>query len=200
MLAANPVALAERAFAVHQDVLRLRKTADALFLELGTLLAQVRDDELWRPLEYASFDEYLADPEIGLSHTTAYRAIRVASAFGPLTESRDGTACIDTAAIVQVGVMKADLLVPVVEQASAEQAAEWVEKAATLTTGDLRREIRRARGQDSEQAAWLDQLSHQLAALARKLSDTPEPLGLIDDMTSRLIAARARLEQDAGPS
>jgi hypothetical protein len=196
MLATDPT-FAARAYEVHQDILRLRQAADALFLELGALLAQVRADELWRPLAYASFEEYLADPDVAISHTSAYRAMRVASAFSPFTASTDGTSCITPDAVVAVGIVKADLLVPVVEQASVAEAAEWVAKAATLTTSDLRREIRRRRGQDSEQRAWLDTLGYQLAALARQLGDTGEPLAVLDDISNRVIAARARLEQEA---
>jgi hypothetical protein len=197
MLATDPT-FAARAYEVHRTVLRLRGATDRIWLELGLLLKQVRDEELWRPLQFESFAAYLADPELSISHTAAYRVIAVAEGFQRhLTASPAGTTGIGPDAIAALGTHKAALLAPVVADCPPAEAAEWVAKAATLTTSDLRRELRRAQGRDTDTAAWLDILGHQLAALARKLGDTAEPRAVLDDISNRTIAALARLEREA---
>ena len=66
--------------AITAQIHTLRGTAAAVLYELGTLLRQVDDEDLWQAGGFSSFTDYL-ERGVDVSETTARRAIGVARHF-----------------------------------------------------------------------------------------------------------------------
>ena len=75
---------------VAQDVARLKADMAGAIYDLGLLLCEVRDRELWRMAGYATFSACL-ESALGLSRRTAFKAMEIAAHFGPEIARRFGS-------------------------------------------------------------------------------------------------------------
>ena len=67
----------KNAFELHKSIVRLKVQMGVAFLELGRLLKEIRDKELFKVLGYDSFQAYLTDSELGFKRRTAYYYIEI---------------------------------------------------------------------------------------------------------------------------
>jgi len=75
------IAVADRAFALHQQLIGLKESAVKHFYRLGRIMKEVRDNELWKAMNHPSFKSYFSDPELGFEDSSVYRAISVVEKF-----------------------------------------------------------------------------------------------------------------------
>lgn len=116
----------DRAFQLRQELLKLRASATENFFRIGIILKEVRDKELWR-MGADTFEEFFADPEIGLKRSTAYHAIKLVETF-PKWER-----------LVEVPVSKLIMIAPHVTEDNKE---ELLKEAEALSRSDLGYKLR----------------------------------------------------------
>lgn len=74
---------------IADRVAKLKSSMAVSLYELGLLLIRVRDGELWKP-SFASFPACVEET-LGLSRTTAWRAMDISTHFGPEIARRFGS-------------------------------------------------------------------------------------------------------------
>ncbi len=125
---------ATAAFERHERIVALRNVAEQTFIELGKELYWFEDEKQFLALGYPSFESYLADPEVDISRTTAFKLKRIYKRFELELECT-------AAVLLPAGADKLDVIRPHVDQGNAQ---EWIHKASALSRSDLRQEVRLA--------------------------------------------------------
>lgn len=200
MLETQPsAAVGAQATVLHRAIVARIQEVERLFWELGQYVRAMHDARLYEALGHDTFASWLADPEVNLSVSQAYRLMACDKAFSPLLAAvpNDGKPALVTRDdLAAIGVARAELVAPFISAEDPERSADWLGKARELSVSDLRRAVqdeRRGRGLD-DRGEWLRDVSFQLAAIARRLPEAPDPLVILDDLSSRILAVRARLE------
>lgn len=115
------IQLADRGFAIHEELLNLKKSAVVHFYRLGELMREVRDGKLWKALGHKSFEAYFGSPELGFERSSVYRAIKTVHRF-KLTE------------VERIPVRKIFLILPHITSKNKEKLLEMAE---SLSSSDL---------------------------------------------------------------
>lgn len=205
-------AVGERAWHVHQRILEVRADIELRFIALGGLLKTYRGERLYEGMGHSSFESYLADPEVSISRSHAYRLIdafedyhrllpqaAVISEDGEvIREARPGLLSVEDLALV--GVRKAGIIAPLVrESQDPEEVRSWVEEAKTLAVSDLSKRVKDVRRQDPRTAdqlareEMLERLSFRLAGSAKKLTHDPDPASVLQHIIDVAQAGLAAL-------
>ena len=128
----------EAAHARHTRIVALRAELEANALNLGEALFWFEKEGQYRTLGHASFNAYLADPDVNIARSTAYKFKRVYALFVRTLEC-------PAAGLLDAGADKLEVIAPHVHS---DNVDEWVAKAGTLSRSDLRKEIVREFGVD----------------------------------------------------
>lgn len=131
-------ALADQVIAHMRD---LCETISSSFLRLGAVLRLVQQHELWKVKGYESFDAFISDPDNnrGLHRRHLFRSLRAARTYLPEGGAEPPVPLVDVA---RIGIIKADLIAPLITNATPAQRVELVAQAETLTVRDLTRRLR----------------------------------------------------------
>ena len=135
----NGTLAAPDAWDVHTDIVALRNLIVATFLQLGEALCRFKELRGWAKMGYPTFESYLADPDVDISRSRAYKLMAVHELFVEMFACASDT-------LLAAGYNKLGLLVPHVHSQNVD---EWVNKAAALSRSDLREELREAFGDDA---------------------------------------------------
>ncbi|GAI96346.1 unnamed protein product, partial [marine sediment metagenome] len=111
------------------------KSIKTNFLEIGKVLIEIRDKELWNE-KYKSFTNYLESEEFDFHRVTAYRMMDVYSEYGNNIEL-----------VNKLGVGK---LIELTYVANKEQREEITKKAIEkdLSQKEIREEVKKVREED----------------------------------------------------
>jgi hypothetical protein len=101
--------------------------------------------------------------------------------------------------LLAMGVEKAYAVRHLVTEGPPAAAAEWVEKAKTLSVVDLTREVRHARAGKpaSAQFDYLVGVARRLMALAGGLAESDEPCRVLADIRTVCLDAEAWLDRES---
>lgn len=134
----NPGATEEEktdyAFERFQDVKALNKTVCASLLQIGEILCIMRDERLYRYLDFGSFDEFIAQADLGFQRASAYLYMRVFTVFC----KRYG---VDPKALAASGADFSKLAV-VADVVNEENIGEKIAQASALSRADLIKRVR----------------------------------------------------------
>lgn len=122
------------AWARHQRIIALYDQVKRTFIELGRELYWFQKEKQFLALDYPTFESYLADPDVDIDRTTAFKLKRVYQRFELELECT-------AAVLLPVGPDKLDVIRPHVDEGN---VGEWLASAATLSRSDLRHEVRLA--------------------------------------------------------
>jgi len=103
--------------------------------ELAKVMKEIRDSKLYLLLDCSTFNEFIAQPEIGMSRSAVYALIKryeIYSLHLNVPENR----------LLNIDNSKLDIIAPVVRNAP----EEWLSKAEQLSQSDLINETRLAQG------------------------------------------------------
>jgi hypothetical protein len=114
----------KRIHSLRNELLGLVQNAMLISYRAGEILKEVRDKELWKG-QYESFVSFYSDPELGYRKDNVSRAIKLVENF-KLEE------------VANVPLWKTYAILPYVNK---ENKKELLEKAETLSLGDLRHEL-----------------------------------------------------------
>ena len=65
------------ALSLHEQLLQLKKQMGAMLFSIAEILKKIKDGELYIPLGYDNFAEYVQSPDVGLNQRTAYYYIEI---------------------------------------------------------------------------------------------------------------------------
>ncbi|MHB8482785.1 MAG: hypothetical protein ACYDBV_08655 [Nitrospiria bacterium] len=149
----------DEAYKNNEKVNSVKKGLQGTFLTLAALLKENRDKEYYKVLDYETFEDYIASPELSFDRSVVYRLIQVYEKFAIEYN-------VAPARLIESDYSKLAEIVPVVNQDNYE---EWLDKAISLSRSDLRAELREFRGEPEllhERAVEGDQPEHDLAYYA----------------------------------
>jgi len=111
------------------------KVQGGLFLSLGALLKDFRDNKLYEALQHPSFLSFLSAPEIGLKESTAYSYISIYEIFvEKYGFSRERVALVP--------FYKLQLVAPAIKDVDKDIAEVFLSKAESLSPSDLKLELK----------------------------------------------------------
>lgn len=116
----------ERAFRVYKMLLIAKRNNEAMFLVIGKLLKEIRDNKLYEKLDYESFSQFLSSEEVGYSRESAYLFIR---SYEYLIQHLN----LNPGVVGKMNISRINMMIPVIKKVEEEQG---VEQAITLI-GDL---------------------------------------------------------------
>lgn len=126
----------ERAFATWRALLSAKRSHDGLFLVIGKLLKDVRDERLYEKLDYENFSQFLESEELGFSREKAYMCIKTYEYYIEYLQ-------LDPEHVGQMNVSRLSMMVPMLKQiADKTEAAKQIEEMNTLRHGDFVREVK----------------------------------------------------------
>ena len=128
---ANIVKHESEAWDRYMRIRGIRAYVDELGLEMGKELHIFQREEQSKELGYYSFNAFLADPDVSIARTTAFRLMRIYRKY--ILELS-----VPKSALVPIGTSKLDMLIPYVDK---DNTDEMLNKGATLTGGNLKSEL-----------------------------------------------------------
>jgi len=69
------------AHSLHRQLLLLKNQLGNTMFAIAEILKNIKDNQLWLPLGYENFSEYVRSPEIGFNSRTAYYYIQIYEVF-----------------------------------------------------------------------------------------------------------------------
>ena len=168
--------VAATATELRAEIIRLKKNVAQSSLELGRLFKEIKDGELFRQLDYDTFNEFLGDPEIGMGRSTAYL-------FMELYERWVLRLQVESDRLSAIGTKKLQLINPVMSRVETNPKAvsTWLDKAEYLSCSDLKIEVDEALGRPET-----PQKSHEDAR--RDTNSTPAGQGAGDNYVAYVEA------------
>jgi len=144
----------ERAFATWKALLSAKRSHDGLFLVIGKLLKDVRDDRLYESLDYDNFSQFLASEELGFSREKAYMCIKTFEYYIEYLE-------LDPEHVGQMNISRLSMMVPMLKQIEDKtEAIKQIEAMSSLRHGDFVREVKNKTNQDGKPTVyWNKELS-----------------------------------------
>jgi len=125
----------DRAVMVHNEIIVRKAEIGKTMFELGRLFKEMRDNKLYLPHGYDTFEEYIGVPELGLKRSTVYSLIQKHELY---VQQLD----ISQNLLYQIGHAKLQIINPVV----LKDPTEWIYRAKELSRSDLKNEVRLAQG------------------------------------------------------
>ncbi len=113
----------------------------ANFLVMAKLLVQMREERLYKALDYPSFESYLGSLGAEGNRAWLYKLIRAWEVFSKKMEVPDKT-------LIEIGPSKLDVIAPLAPAMMLEEhhKAAWLTKAIVLSKSDLINEVRECQG------------------------------------------------------
>lgn len=138
----------ERAFATWRSLLSAKRSHDGLFLVIGKLLKDVRDDRLYEELDYDNFSQFLESDELGFSREKAYMCIRTYEYYIEYLE-------LDPEHVGQINISKLSMMVPMLKQIEDKtEAVQKIEEMSGLRHGDFVREVKAHTNKDGKPTVY----------------------------------------------
>jgi len=138
------IAPSERGFVVqaarrmHNDVVHAKERLNHGAFMFGGALARMQDEKAYTALGFATFENYLAGPEVAIHRTTAYRFIRVFRTYGHVAHGLRGS----------YDIQKLDILGRLIdEDTDPEQIEALVEEAREIPREVLRAKVEAVRAE-----------------------------------------------------
>jgi hypothetical protein len=148
-------------------------------IALAEILFHIHKEKAWEALGYDSFEELIAQPEIGLSRGFCYALIKIYNTF--IIELG-----VKTEEIESVDITKMRELIKIEQDISTRQIAkEWIQKAKMLSRSDLIAEVKKTLGKTDEPKinTWCDMANHIIKQQVEKIVKPGEitPAGITFD-------------------
>ena len=118
----------------HLRIVGLRNAAEQTFLTLGEELYWFEEQKQYKELGHPTFNSYLADPDVDIERSAAFRLKQVYAKF--ILDLK-----VAPVRLLPAGYSKLNSVASHVNESNVE---EWVNKAAALSRSDLKREIAEA--------------------------------------------------------
>lgn len=134
----------KEAFVLHKKILSIKNRIGILFVELGKMLKEMRDNSLYRALNYDSFRSYVVNSSLGFTRRTAYYYIEIYECF----VEKLG---YDKGKVAEIGYKNLVKLLPrVKESENKEKVEELVTDVQELRPVDFKKKYKDKEKQEPE--------------------------------------------------
>ncbi len=126
----------ELSFDVFKKLVLARKTQDVVFLAIGKMLKLFRDRKLYKPLDFETFEQFLASEEISFSREKAYMMMRIYEYYVEVLELSEDV-------IKDFPVVRLSLMLPILKKMpNKEDQLKELERVKSLRHSDFVRELK----------------------------------------------------------
>jgi hypothetical protein len=142
-------------------VQRLRRNLEDNFVELGQLLSEIKRSKMFKFRGYKSFKDFVEE-EFQMAGSFASKVVGIYDLY---INELD----VDEHTVKQIGLDKLHLVKPMVKDKPYQESMDWVQRAQTEGTGELREEIKEIRKREKEKdkdlkAVYIDQYLERMVS------------------------------------
>lgn len=168
----------EKAFALYQMLLQAKRNQDYLFLGIGKLLKEIKDNELYRQLDYESFNEFVTSDELGFSRESAFLYVRVYEYYIERLK-------LDAEYVGKINLARLGQMLPLLKKLdNPEKEIEMVEEFSNLRQSDFMLKLRQGRGDDKPTVHYSKELGKWLVEYYTNRTELRD-LGNFEDYMAR---------------
>jgi hypothetical protein len=117
-----------------ETIMVLKNKIEDHFLALGEIFSQIKRSQAYRMKGYPTFKDFI-ETELKLNNSMASRLIGIYELY---IEELD----VDETDVKIIGVDRLAMIKPIVQKATFEEQEQWLDKAKTLPTQDLKDNIK----------------------------------------------------------
>jgi hypothetical protein len=138
----------EKAFATWRALLIAKRNHEGLFLIIGKLLKDVRDDKLYLDMDYENFSEFLESEELDFSREKAYMCIKTYEYYIDYLQ-------MDPDHIGKMNISKLSMMVPMLKQIEDKtEVVKEIERLSGMRHGDFVREVKTQTNLDGKPSTY----------------------------------------------
>lgn len=138
----------ELTFAALQNLVKARKTQDALFLVIGRMLKLFKDRKLFTFLDFENFEQFLASEEVSFSREKAYLYIRIYEMFVERFK-------LNSDDLTKLGVARLMMLVPLLKEVvDRDEAIAKIEELGELRYNDFVKKVKDQTNKDGKPSVF----------------------------------------------
>lgn len=126
----------EDVYVLWQQLVSIVNIQNASFIATGKILKMFRDQELYKELDYPSFNQFISSEELSFSRDRAYMCIRIYEYY--IEELK-----LEPDFINQVGIAKLSLMLRKVKGLDKQEVVRQLVDARDSRVDDLRREVKK---------------------------------------------------------
>lgn len=120
------------AYNLFQELIKLKRTAEGVFLMIGEKLSLFEEERLYEYLGCETFEEFLGMPELSFSRAWVFAVIRVYRVFIRKLQ-------IPVNVLIEIGITRLFVLSTIVDVINdREKIEDWLEVGKTLSVSDLK--------------------------------------------------------------
>jgi hypothetical protein len=139
-------------FKIYQNLLLAKRNHEVLFLVIGKLLKEIRDNKLHEKLDYDTFGDFLNSEEVSFSRESAYMYIRVYEYYIEYLQ-------LDESRVADINVSRLSLMMPILRKIEDKQEAlEKIEELNTLRHGDFILKVKQQKASDKPSVYYSQEL------------------------------------------
>lgn len=144
----------ELVFDVFKKLVLARKMQDTVFLAIGKLLRITKDRQLYKRLDFETFEQFLASEEISFSREKAYMMMRIQQHYSEYLELSENR-------IKDLPIVRLSLMLPILKKIeSKDEQIKEIERMASLRHSDFVREVKTTLNLDGKpQVFWSEEVS-----------------------------------------
>ena len=140
------------AFEVYEKLLFAKKSHEVLYLVLGKLLKDIRDEKLYLKLDYETFEQFLGSEEISFSRESAYMFIRVYTYYVEYLELSEDT-------VKEINLSRLSLMMPILKKIEdKEEVVKKIDELNSLRHGDFIIRVKQSTGKDKPSVYYSKEL------------------------------------------
>jgi len=141
---ASDLAPTDKAFKTWEKLLAAKRGHDGLFLVIGKLLKDIRDQQLYKHLDYPDFKQFLASEELSFSREKAYMCIKVYEYYIDVLQ-------LDPESVNKMNVSRLSMMVPILKKIEdPKEVMRQIEDMSSLRHGDFVRQVKEKSNRDGK--------------------------------------------------
>lgn len=147
------LSVVDKAFVTWQNLLKAKRNQDGLFLVIGKLLKDIRDEKMYTQLDYETFSQFLASEELSFSREKAYMCIKTYEYYIEYLE-------LDPSRVGQMNISRLSSMVPILKRIEDKtEVVKQIDELNSLRHGDFVREVKqRANTGGKPTVYWSEEL------------------------------------------
>jgi len=138
----------DRAFNYWQNLVKAKRSQEGLFLVIGKLLRDIRDEKMYEVLDYETFTEFLNSSEVSFSRESAYLYIRTYEYYIEYLE-------LNPESVSKLSVGRLAMMIPALKKiGDKSEITEQIEKYSEMRHSEFVREIKNTTRKDNRPSVY----------------------------------------------